>query len=99
MPDEDLMRALEQQRGQGHNEDPVRAVWNPMLAGIVFQHPTIESLRRERARNGQLHALVSPAWACFLHRLMNQASLLDGCSTRWSTGWARCSPTLENSER
>ena len=86
LPDEDLMRALEQQRGQGRNEYPVRAVWNSILAGIVFQHPTIESLRRELARNGQLRALcglpvgvVPPAWAYtrFLHRLMDQAPLLD----------------------
>jgi hypothetical protein len=29
-------------------------MWNALIAGIVFQHPTVESLLRELARNGQL---------------------------------------------
>ena len=49
-----------------------------MLAGIVFQHPTIESLRRELNRNGQLREMVGlgsvapSAWAYtrFLHRIL-----------------------------
>jgi hypothetical protein len=32
------MAALEEERGQGRNECPVRAVWNSILAGVVFQH-------------------------------------------------------------
>jgi transposase len=54
MPDEKLMQALEKQRGKGRNDYPVRAVWNSILAGVVYQHPTVESLRRELSRNGQL---------------------------------------------
>ena len=44
LPDEPLMRALESQRAKGRDEYPVRAVWNSILAGIVFQHNSVESL-------------------------------------------------------
>ena len=54
IPDEILMSQLEAERGRGRNACPVRAVWNAVVAGVVFQHPSIESLRRELSRNGQL---------------------------------------------
>ncbi|MDP6527193.1 MAG: transposase, partial [Kiritimatiellia bacterium] len=54
LPDEDLMLELESARGNGRDDYPVRAMWNSLLAGIVFQHASIESLRRELSRNGQL---------------------------------------------
>lgn len=68
MPDEELMRTLERERGNGRDDYPIRAVWNSILAGIVYQHPSIESLRRELSRNGQLRAMcgfeneVPPSW-------------------------------------
>ncbi len=54
LPDEELMKLLERGRGNGRNDYPVRPVWNSIIAGIVFQHQSIESLRRELKRNGQL---------------------------------------------
>jgi hypothetical protein len=54
MPDEDLMRKLEEIRNNGRDDYPVRATWNSVLAGVVFQHPSVEHLRRELDRNGQL---------------------------------------------
>jgi len=54
MPDEELMQILEKERGKGRDDYPVRAMWNSILAGVVYQHPSIESLRRELLRNGQL---------------------------------------------
>ena len=54
MPDEELMRELEKETRNGRDDYPVRAMWNSILAGIVYQHPSIESLRRELLRNGQL---------------------------------------------
>lgn len=69
MPDEELMRTLEQRRGHGRNDYPVRAMWNSVLAGIVFQHESVEKLRRELSRNGQLRDMcgfagqVPPPWA------------------------------------
>jgi hypothetical protein len=58
LPDEPLMRLLQSHRGKGRNDYPIRAVWNSILAGVVFQHNSIESLRRELFRNGQLR------WLC-----------------------------------
>ena len=54
MPDESLMRKLEDERKNGRDDYPVRAVWNTILAGVVFQHESVESLRLELSRNGQL---------------------------------------------
>jgi hypothetical protein len=54
IPDEAFARLLEAQRFRGRDDYPVRAMWNSLLAGVVFQHPSIESLRRELARNGML---------------------------------------------
>jgi len=54
MPDEALMSKLEDERRNGRDDYPVRAMWNTILAGVVFQHISIESLRRELSRNGQL---------------------------------------------
>lgn len=53
LPDEPLMQKLESQRGKGRDDYPVRAIWNSLLAGIVFQHESVESLRRELSRNGE----------------------------------------------
>jgi len=58
IPDEGFMQKLESDRGRGRDDYPVRAVWNSLLAGIVFQHTSIESLRREPKRNAQL------CWVC-----------------------------------
>lgn len=54
LPDEELMRQLEDQRGNGRDDYPVRVMWNTLVAGVVFQHPSIASLRRELLRNGEL---------------------------------------------
>lgn len=83
MPDEDLMLKLEADRGNGRDDYPIRAVWNSLLAGIVFQHSTVESLRRELGRNAQLcwvcgfdlgrgDKMVPPAWVYtrFLAKLL-----------------------------
>lgn len=56
LPDEALMRELETARGKGRNDYPVRPMWNAVIAGIVFQHPSIASLLRELARNGELRS-------------------------------------------
>lgn len=72
IPDEKLMRKLEKERKKGRDDYPVRAMWNSLLAGVVFQHISIESLRRELSRNGQLRFMcgfygsgnkaVPPGW-------------------------------------
>ncbi len=78
LPDEDLMQSLETARGKGRDDYPVRAMWNSLLSGIVFQHSTVESLRRELSRNAQLRIIcgfngkVPPAYVYsrFLNSLL-----------------------------
>ena len=83
IPDESLMQILERARGRrGRNDYPVQAMWNSVLAGVVFQHPSIESLRRELSRNGQLREMggVAPsAWAYtrFLRQILKHQDELD----------------------
>ncbi|MGB5835366.1 MAG: transposase, partial [Thiohalocapsa sp.] len=52
--DERLVQYLEAMRGHGRDDYPVRANWNALLAGIVFQHESPESLLRELTRNPSL---------------------------------------------
>ena len=54
LPDEGLMKKLEEHRKWGRDDYPVRAVWNSVLAGSVYPHPSVDSLRRELSRNGEL---------------------------------------------
>jgi hypothetical protein len=54
LPDERLVQYLEVMRAHGRDDYPVRAMWHALLAGIVFQHGSPESLLRELARNPSL---------------------------------------------
>jgi hypothetical protein len=90
LPDEALMVQLEAQRGKGRDDYPVRAIWNSLLAGIVFQHQSVESLRRELSRNGELRDLCgldplggaatvpsSDAYSRFLKNLIGEQRLIE----------------------
>lgn len=57
LPDEELVSFLEEQRGKGRDDYPVRPVWNALLAGIIYQHRSSASVLRELRRNGQLREL------------------------------------------
>ncbi|WP_236848792.1 transposase [Candidatus Thiodictyon syntrophicum] len=54
LPDARLVQYLEVMRGQGRDDYPVPAMWNALLAGVVFQHPSSEALLRELGRNPAL---------------------------------------------
>ena len=41
IPDENLVKKLENQRNKGRNKYPNRVVWNSILAGVVYQHISI----------------------------------------------------------
>ena len=56
LPDEQIVITLERMRGNGRDDFAVRVMWNAVLAGIVFQHESIESLIRELSRNPSLLA-------------------------------------------
>lgn len=91
LPDEGLMQVLESERGnQGRNDYPIRAVWNSILAGVIYGHESIESLRRELWRNTRLlwlcgfelskeERLVPSAgvYTRFLKKLIKHAHLIE----------------------
>jgi len=86
MPDEELMQHLERERFKGRDDYPVRAVWNSILAGVVYQHPNVESLRRELSRNNQLRRICgfaedkvpTPAvYSRFMLKLFSHQELID----------------------
>ena len=52
LPDEALLRALEQRRGRGRDDYPIRAMWRALIAGIVFQHVSVESAAGVEAQPG-----------------------------------------------
>jgi len=57
LPDQKLIQSLLLLRAKGRNDHPIKAMWNSILAGIVYEHPSIESLRRELSRNAQLREM------------------------------------------
>ena len=69
LDDEKIVSLLEKERKNGRNEYPVRAVWNTFIAGLVFQHPSIESLIRELKRNAQLREI------CGLNPLLGEKAV------------------------
>ena len=90
LPDERLMRTLERERGHGRNDYPVRPVWNSLVARIVFEHPSVEALRRELRRNKQLRGIcgfdptlgedavpTSEAYSRFQETLFRHQDLID----------------------
>lgn len=93
--DEPLMMKLEYARGKGRNDYPVRPLWNALLAGLVYQHASIEQLRRELMRNGDLLRLcgfattggitaVPPSWVFsrFLGKLKQEQAEIDAIFQR-----------------
>ena len=90
MPDEKLMRVLEQERKGRRDDYPIRPVWNSVIAGIVFEHKSVEGLRRELSRNGELRNMcgfdvflgekaVPPAsvYTRFFKKLFEHQELID----------------------
>ena len=52
--DEELCQILEKERKNGRNDYPVRVMLNLIYAMKIFGHRSVESFRRELARNSQL---------------------------------------------
>jgi len=57
LPDEGLIDVLEEERKGRRDDYPVWMMWNTLIAGIIYGHPTIESLRRELLRNPSLRRI------------------------------------------
>ena len=45
---------MKARRGRGRDDYPIEAMWRALMAGVVFQHPSIASLVRELRRNPAL---------------------------------------------
>ena len=52
--DDKLCKTLEEERGNGRNDFPIRVMLNFVYAMKIFGHRSIESFRRELSRNSQL---------------------------------------------
>jgi len=90
IPDDELMKVLEGERKGRRDDYPIRPVWNSILGGIVYQHVSIESLRRELLRNGELREACGfdpalgeravpskDAYCSMLKKLMKQQGMID----------------------
>ena len=45
LPDEELMVVMEKERDKGRDKYPVEAVWNSILADVIYGHKSVERLR------------------------------------------------------
>jgi len=90
IPDDKLMQVLEGERKGRRDDYPIRPAWNSVLAGVVYQHLSIESLRRELLRNGELREACGfdpargekavpskDAYSSLLKKLMKKQHLMD----------------------
>ena len=55
--DEELCQTLEKERKNGRNDYPVKVMLNLIYAMKIFGHRSVESFRRELARNSQLRII------------------------------------------
>lgn len=102
--DEPLVFFLEQRRGRGRDDYPVRPMWNALIAGIVFQHKSAASLIRELWRNAGLRELCgfdpfSPpptedAFGRFLSLVIRHREMLTGIFHRLVDGLGEKLPDL-----
>lgn len=90
LPNEESVQVLDKTRGKGRNDYPFGAMWDSIVAGTVFQHMSMESLRKELLRNGQLRQICgfdivlgvegvpsSSAYTSFSRRLMKHEKKID----------------------
>lgn len=64
---EELCKKLENKRGNGRNDYPIRTMLNLIIAMKIFGHRSVESFRRELARNSQLRLACGLSEGKFLH--------------------------------
>ena len=95
LPDGELLDALVAERAGKRNDYPIVAVWNSLIAGIVFGHDSVASLIRELRRNAELRLIcgfdplggeevVPNAWqySKFFKKLFANAELVDAMFER-----------------
>lgn len=58
IPDEALLNSLNEARGKGRNDVPVRVAWGVLVLSIALRHPTLEHCLGELRRNEPLRKLI-----------------------------------------
>lgn len=58
IPDGPLLEALQQGRGRGRNDYPVKTLWGVCVLRVILRHPTIEACLGELRRNVGLRELI-----------------------------------------
>jgi len=57
LPDSELIEALRKERKGKRDDYPVEALWNSLIAGVVFGHESVAALIRELRRNAELREI------------------------------------------
>ena len=58
IPDGRLLTSLENRRGKGRNDYPLRTLWGVLVLSIALRHQTIEACLGELRRNESLRRLI-----------------------------------------
>jgi len=58
IPDDRLLDALAQHRGNGRNDYPIRRLWGIVLLKVALRHPTMEATLAELRRNSDLRRIL-----------------------------------------
>jgi hypothetical protein len=95
LPDEKLIETLVAERKKRRDDYPLEAVWNALIAGVVFGHGNVSALIRELKRNAELRqvcgfdplkgdAAVPPPWifSRLLAKLVRHADLIEAMFAR-----------------
>ncbi len=58
IPDEPLLDSLQQTRGKGRNDVPLRTAWGILVLSVALRHPSIDHCLAELKRNESLRKLI-----------------------------------------
>jgi hypothetical protein len=58
IPDTKLLASLDEARGRGRDDYPVRCLWGVLVLAVALRHPTIEACLAELRRNVSLRKLI-----------------------------------------
>lgn len=106
LPAERLLRAVEGDPAPGRRGYPARVLWACLVAGIVYQIPTVAELRRHLATNPQLRLVCglgsarvpsAPTFTRFLDRLVRTEDQMDQLFTTLVASLAGYLPDLGQS--
>lgn len=77
VPDGPLLESLEQARGKGRNDVPLRTAWGVLVLAVALRHPTIDHCLGELKRNESLRKLIGIASEDAVPRKWNLSRFLE----------------------